>query len=720
MKRFICFLIIVLSFNLVLVAQNKNFTMEDVVINSYTSLAPSTLKQLQWLPREYSYSYVEEDGTNKWLIKGFASSGKKAELFSLDDFAEELKDHKLNAPEEFPTVTWIDDLNLILQAEHMLFSYSVESGSFDVRATLVPGSEDVTLSEDKSQVAFTYKNNLYIALNEIENKHITSDGKYGITNGKSASRNEFGISSGIFWSPKSNYLAFYREDLSYVSDYPILDITTTPAKVENVKYPMAGGLTSVVSIGVYNLVNKGLTWLKIDGPKDQYLTSVTWSPDEKHIFVGHLNRDQNHFQLAKYNAVSGEKIKILFEEKDEQYVEPIKQLQFLPNEPNKFVWFSQRDGYTHLYLYNTEGEMIKQLTKGKWVVTDYLGFDKKGDYFYIVGTMDSPLERQLYKINLMDVDLIRKLTKKIGTHKIIKHSSLRYFIDLFSSITIPNEIAILTEKGDVYGVMHKAVNPVKDYAIGLTKIFSIKADDDSTNLYCRMIYPHDFDENKKYPVIIYVYGGPHKQMVKDRWEIGEYAFWFNYMAQKGYIIFTLDNRGTGFRGLEFEQVIHRRLGTIELQDQLTGLKYLYTLPYINKERVGVYGWSYGGFMATTLMTRANGAFKAGVAGGAVIDWKYYEAMYTERYMDTPQQNRDGYEKANLLNHIKNLDGKLLVVHGTKDPTVLWQHTLKFCEEAVKLNIPLDYFPYLGHPHHVSGTDKIHLYNKISNYFLDNL
>jgi len=720
MKRLIYFIIIALLFNLVSVAQDKNFTMEDVVINSYTSLAPSTLKQLQWLPNEYSYSFVEEDGIDKWLIKGFASSGKKTQLLSFNDFADELIDYDIKAPKEFPTITWIDDLTFDLLQENMLFSYSVESSSFEVRATFPPGSEDVTYSKDKSQVAFTYKNNLYIVLNEKENKHITSDGKYGVTNGKPASRNEFGIERGIFWSPKSNYLAFYHEDLSYVSDYPILDITTTPAQIEKIKYPMAGDLTPVVTIGIYNMLNKEVTWLKTDGPKDQYLTNVTWSPDEKHIFVGHLNRDQNHFQLVKYDAVSGEKVKLLFEEKDEQYVEPLNQLEFLSNDPTKFIWISRRDGWKHLYLYGTDGEMKKQLTKGKWEVTEYLGTDKKGNYLYVVGTMESPLERHLYKISFQDEEIYKRLTTKIGTHEILKHRSMRYFIDMFSSITTPNEITILTEKGDAYGIIHKAPNPIKDYAVGQTKLFSIMADDDSTDLYCRMIYPSDFNENNNYPVIVYVYGGPHNQMVKDKWAFGKYAFWFNYMAQKGYIIFTLDNRGSGNRGLEFEQVIHRRLGTVELQDQLTGLEYLYSLPYINKERVGVYGWSYGGFMATTLMTRSNGAFKVGVAGGAVIDWKYYKAMYTERYMDTPQQNRDGYENASLLNHIKNLDGKLLEVHGSIDPCVVWQHTLKLCEEAVNLNIPLDYFPYLGHPHHVSGTDKIHLYNKISNYFLDNL
>ncbi|MCK5457837.1 MAG: DPP IV N-terminal domain-containing protein, partial [Melioribacteraceae bacterium] len=421
---------------------------------------------LKWLPNEYSYSYIEEAGESKWLAKGFATSGKKAQIVSLNDLSNQLNAYNIKAPTKFPTVTWIDDLNFSFKEENKLFTYSVDGSDLNLRATFPDETEDVTLSEDKSQAAFTHENNLFIVLNEKENKQITTDGKYGVTNGKSVSRNEFGIKGGIFWSPKSNYLAFYHENLSHVTDYPILDITTTPAEVENIKYPMAGNITPVVSIGIYNLLNKELVWLKIDGPKDQYLTNVTWGPNEKYLYVGHLNRDQNHLQLVKYDAATGKKVKVLFEEKDEQYVEPQKQLQFLTNDPNKFIWFSQRDGWNHLYLYNSNGVMIKQLTKGKWVVTDYLGFDKKGEDFYVVGTMDSPMERNLYKVNLQDGKFVKKLTKNIGTHKILEHSSMRYFIDIFSSTTTPKEISILTERGDIYGKIHNSKNPIKDYAIG--------------------------------------------------------------------------------------------------------------------------------------------------------------------------------------------------------------------------------------------------------------
>ena len=714
--RIITFLFLSLS----VFAQNKTFTMEDVVFNSYTSLAPSTLKQLKWLPNEYSYSYVEKDDNGIVLVKGFATSGKKAQLVSLETLADELESYNVENVKKFPTITWQNDFVFHFQADNKLFSYSVEDDDLELLATMPDGSENVIFSNDFNQIAFTNGNNLFIVVEDDENKKITTDGKYGITNGMIVSRNEFGIDKGIFWSPNSNYVAFYHEDLSQVTNYPLVDISTKPASLKNIKYPMAGENSPIVSLGVYNIHKGEVTWLKTDGKKDQYLTSVTWGPDEKYIYVGQLNRDQNHLRLVKYDANTGEKVKLLFEEKDEQYVEPQHQLQFLKNEPNKFVWFSQRDGWMHLYLYNTDGDMLKQLTKGNWVVTDFLGFDKKRDNLFIVATKDSPIERHLYKIDFKDEKYIRKLTISPGTHRIKAHSSMRYFIDEFSSIKTPKEFSILTDKGQVYGVFHKSQNPIAEYAVGETKLFTIKADDDSTDLYCRMIYPPNFDKTKKYPVIVYVYGGPHAQLVTNTWGYGRYAFWFKYMAQQGYIIFTLDNRGSANRGLEFEQAVHRQLGTLEIQDQLTGLKYLNGLKYVHPARIGVYGWSYGGFMTTSLMTRTNGAYKVGVAGGAVIDWDYYEVMYTERYMDTPQQNPDGYEKANLLNHIKNLNGKLLEVHGTVDPTVVWQNTLQLAKKAADLNIPLDYYPYPGHPHGIGGKNALHLYNKISNYFLDNL
>ncbi len=284
---------------------------------------------------------------------------------------------------------------------------------------------------------------------------------------------------------------------------------------------------------------------------------------------------------------------------------------------------------------------------------------------------------------------------------------------------IPSVTQIIDNNGKTITGLNKSSNPLLDYKISRPKIFTLKTGND-IDLYCRIILPTDFDSTKSYPVIVYVYGGPHAQLVTNRWYLGRYDFWFQYMAQNGYIVFTIDNRGSDNRGLEFEQSTFRHLGTKEIEDQLVGINYLKSLSYVDSNRIGVFGWSYGGFMTTSLMLRTNDTYKVGVGGGAVIDWKYYEIMYTERYMDTPETNPEGYEEASLLNYVDNLNGKLLLVHGTSDPVVVWEHTLEFAKKTAHMNKPLDYFPYVGHGHGVRGKDAIHLYNKISNYFFDNL
>ncbi|HEY6905822.1 MAG TPA: prolyl oligopeptidase family serine peptidase, partial [Ignavibacteriaceae bacterium] len=312
---------------------------------------------------------------------------------------------------------------------------------------------------------------------------------------------------------------------------------------------------------------------------------------------------------------------------------------------------------------------------------------------------------------------MKRITSAGGVHDVTGNGN-NLFIDSYSSQDVPGITNIVDINGKVLNNILTAGNPLLDYRIGKTKIFTMK-DDAGFDLYCRMITPPDFDSTRKYPVIVYVYGGPHEQLIVDDW-LGGGTLWFNYMAEKGYIIFTLDNRGSAYRGLRFEQEIFRHLGSKEIEDQVEGVIYLKSLSYVDSTRMGVHGWSYGGFMTTSLMTRTPDLFKVGVAGGSVIDWDYYEVMYTERYMDTPQTNPEGYAESNLLNYVGNLKGKLLMIHGTSDPVVVWQQDLMFCKKAADLNIPLDYFPYPGQEHGVTGKDKLHLYSKITSYFDDAL
>ena len=699
-------------------AQEKTFTTEDVVFGSYYSLAPTHLKQLNWIPNSDAYSYVKNFEGSDVLVKGFATSPKEENIVSLESLSEKMKAMNVKAPTHFPKITWIAKDKFQFFRDSLLLEYSTAKGEVSIVNKTFKSAENIQLAPDKKQIAFTIKNNLYYS-KDGKIIAVTNDNNPGIVNGHTVHRVEFGINKGIFWSPKSNYIAFYRKDETMVTDYPIVDLTTRPATCKPIKYPMAGMTSQQVTLGIYDVRSGKKVFLKTGTPKDHYLTCVTWEPSEKFIYVAILNRDQNDLHLIKYDVKNGNPVDTLFEETDEKYVHPEHPLTFVPGHPNEFLWRSQRDGWDHLYLYNTNGKLLKQVTKGNWVVLDLLGFDKSGENIFITSTKESPIERHLYKVNLKS-GAMTKLTKGHGVHRPMVNSEGNYFIDRFNSMTVPGITAVFDSRGNETKIIHKSENPIKDYKLGKTKIIKIKAADGKTDLYMRIVYPVNFDSTKKYPVIDYVYGGPGVQLILNSWPVGRYAFWFQEMAQKGYLVFTVDNRGSANRGLKFEQATFRHLGTIEVKDQLAAVNYLKQFQYVDTTRMGVFGWSFGGFMTTSLMTRTN-AFKVGVGGGAVIDWRYYEVMYTERYMDTPQMNPEGYKESSLLNYVENLRGKkLLLVHGTSDPTVVWQHTLLFAKKAADLDVPLDYFPYVGHHHGVVGRDAIHLYNKITNYFLDNL
>jgi len=708
--------LIVLLLTNFIYAQKNNLTIEDVVINSYSKLAPSDLRMIKWLPNEAAYTFIEKNLDEFTLVKGIASSGKKESLLSLEKLNQLLKANSLEGISYFPSIDWIDDNSFLFWKDNYLIKVSLADKNLEVINKTIPEAEDLSIAPNNIYTAFTKDYNLFISLGLNKSVQLTENGAYDLTYGKSVSRNEFGIDRGMFWSPNSNFLAFYKEDLREVTDYPILDIDKQPAKVENIKYPFAGAKSTLVSIGVYNIQSGSTTWLNLGDNFDKYYTSITWSPDEKFLYLAELNRDQNHLSLNKYDVASGEKVSQLFSENDEEFVEPKNPLYFVPKS-DKFIWVSQRDGWNHLYLYNSNGKLQKQLTKGEWVITSFLGFDAQGENAFIISTKESPIERHLYKVNIKTAEMT-KLTYGKGVHNIQMHHSGFYFIDKFSNIETPREIRIIDYRGN-FTTIHKAENPLQNFRTGKVRLLSLKTED-NTDLYCKMVYPVDFDSTKKYPVIFYVYGGPGVQLVFNNWEYGRYAFWAQKMAEEGYIVFTLDNRGSANRGEKFEQATFRKLGTVEVHDQLIGLKYLKSLSFVDTNQFGVFGWSYGGFMTTSLMLRSNNQFKVGVAGGAVIDWNYYEVMYTERYMDTPQTNPDGYKEASLLNYVNNLNGKLLLVHGTSDPTVVWQNTLLFAQKAMQLNKSLEYYPYVGHEHGVAGRDNLHLYNKITNYFLDNL
>ena len=564
--------------------------------------------------------------------------------------------------------------------------------------------------------------NLFIRNADGREKEVGNhDGSREIVYGQAVHRNEFGIEKGTFWSPDGKKLAFYRMDQSMVTDYPQVDLFERVAKHTPDKYPMAGMTSHKVTIGIADVVADSdgkSVYLNVGDPTDRYFTNIQWAPDGKSIYLFEVNRDQNHTSLDQYSVETGEKMRTLYEEKDEKYVEPLHPISFLPWDKEKFLLWSQKDGYMHLYLMNTEGRMLKQLTKGAFVVSKIAGFCQKTKSVIILSNEIHPLQMNFFAVNI-ETGKRTLIDSGRGVHSGTLSESGLYLLDSYSEPDIPHNIDIVNTQNKKRVNYLTAANPWAGYKIPQYLSGSIKAADGITDLYYRMVRPADFDASKKYPTVVYVYGGPHAHNVDARW-LWASRSWETYMAQKGYIIFILDNRGSENRGKDFEQVTFRHLGQEEMKDQMCGVEYLKSLPYVDADRLGVHGWSYGGFMTISLMTNYPDVFKVGVAGGPVIDWKWYEVMYGERYMDTPESNPEGYAQASLLNKAKNLKGRLQIITGMNDPTVVPQHCLMFLNACSEAGTQPDFFAYPGEGHNMMGHKSVHLHQRITQYFEDYL
>ncbi len=693
-------------------AQNQKFTMAEAVNGLRSNLAVKNVSQFAWSNDGKTYTQAVKNG---YLITDI-KTGKTDTLVSLNQLNRNLAEDK-----KLKTLSGVKFLNAnsgyySQKGEYFLMEKAGNSWNVKSFAKADEGAENLMLLSDNQTLLYTVKNNLYIQKNG-KTTAITSDTDENILNGQSVHRNEFGINGGIFAAPNNAKIAFYRMDQTMVTDYPVIDWSVTPAKNVNIKYPMAGAKSHEVSLGVYDVKTNSTKFLNIEGDKEQYLTAITWSPDSKYIFVGVLNRDQNHLKMNQYDASSGNFVKTIFEEKSDKYVEPQHPLTFFPNSNTDFIWQSQRTGYNHLFHYNTEKGLVSQLTKGNWLVTDLLGFNEKRKEIYYVSTQETPLEKHIYKINWSNFRT-QRLDKTPGVHSAVLSKDGNFVYDSYSNATTPRIVNLInTQTLETKNIITSA-NPLQNYKRPEIKNVTLNAND-GTPLYGKLILPTEFNPEEKYPVIVYLYNGPHLQLVTNGFPASG-NLWYEYMAQNGYIVFTMDGRGSSNRGLAFEQAVFRNLGELEMKDQLEGVEYLKSLPYVDSTRMGVHGWSYGGFMTTNLMTTYPDVFKVGVAGGPVIDWNMYEIMYTERYMDTPQTNPEGYKKSNLADKVQNLKGKLLMIHGAQDDVVVWQHSIKFLKAAVDKGIQLDYFVYPGHAHNVLGKDRVHLMQKVTDYFNQHL
>ena len=578
-------------------------------------------------------------------------------------------------------------------------------------------------------VAFVKDCNLYVTDAQGNTRTLTKDGSREIVYGQSVHRDEFGIYKGTFWSNDGTKLAFYRMDQSMVTDYPLVDIDTRIATEAPEKYPMAGETSHKVEVGIYDMKSGKTVYLNTGNPSDRYFTNIAWAPDNKTIYLIEINRAQTDYKLDAYNPTTGEKIKTLYTEHNDKYVHPMNAISFLPWDSSKFILQSDKDGYNHLYLFDVSGKLLRQVTSGKWTVLDLVGYNTKTRSAIILSTEKSPIQNNAYAVNIASGKRTL-LDNGKGCHLNTadasgKHhgpalsASGAYLYDKYTEPDVPRNINIVNTATAKNVEYFKADNPWKGYYQPQFSCGTIKAADGTTDLYYRMVKPQDFDPSKKYPTVVYVYGGPGVRNVEARWHYASRS-WETYMAQKGYILFILDNRGSSDRGVAFEQATWHHLGVEEMKDQMKGVEFLKSLSYVDADRMGVHGWSFGGFMTTSLMTTYPDVFKVGVAGGPVIDWKWYEVMYGERYMGTPQNKAEGYAESSVLPKAKNLKGKLQVIIGMNDPVVVPQHALSFLKECIKDGTQPDFFVYPGEPHNMRGHQSVHLHERITQYFEDYL
>jgi dipeptidyl-peptidase-4 len=715
MKKYF-FLLPFLSICLFISAQNKLLTIEDALVKNRSALAPENLRQLQFVYGTEDYVYLKKINNQDVWVKGNFKSAEQ-NFLSLDDLNQKLNAAGYDALTAMPMIQFNKSPEWIMTANGNRIALNPTTNKARVIIDKSILNKDIVEESNAGYVAYVEDYNLFVTDGKTT-KQVTTDGSKDIVYASSVHREEFGIMKGTFWSNNGKQLAFYRMDQSMVTDYPIVNWTTTPASVDMIKYPMAGDKSHHVTVGVYNAETQSTIYLQTGEPAEQYLTNIAWSPDDKSVFIAVLNRAQNEMKLNQYAASTGAFIKTLFEEKDEKYVEPLVPMLFVKNNPSQFIWQSNRDGWNHLYLYDINGTLLKQLTKGNWEVTEVKGFDTKGENLFYTSTEESSITRNLYRINLKKGTSAR-ITQTPGNHYTQVSTSGNTVIDNFSTADIPRTVRLIYAKSLKDKIVFNASNPVADYSLGKMSIFTI-SNKNGIPLYCRLYKPVNFDSTKKYPVVVYWYGGPHAQLILNSWNGGSGDYWFQYMAERGYVVFTLDPRGSDNRGKEFEQVIHRQAGVPQMEDLMSGIDYLQAQNYVDKNRMGLFGWSYGGFMTIDFMLNHPDVFKVAVAGGPVTDWRYYEIMYGERYMDTPQENPQSYAETDLTKKVQNLKGKLLLIHGLQDPVVVQQHSVRFVRAAIDKNVQVDYMIYPGHEHNVLGKDRAHLYQKITDYFTENL
>jgi dipeptidyl-peptidase 4 len=702
----------------------KAITVED--FTTKTTFAAKSVTGINWMKDGKFYSALDE---NK-IVKYDITTGQAVEI---------LVDGKaLNPQIEIEDYAFSADESKVLLAtgQQSIYRHSYTADYFvHDRATkatqkLSGGGRQsyASFSPDGTKVGFVRLNNLfYVDLKDMHETQVTNDGKFNeIINGTTdwVYEEEFSFVVGFYWSPDGKKLAYYRFDESAVKQYNLQKWNKGQLYPEDYKfkYPKAGEANSAVEIWVYNLDTKQKVKANLGEEKDIYVPRVTWTKDPNLVSVKKLNRLQNSLEIFHVNANDG-KANLIVTEKRPTYVdlEFIDDLKYL-SDGKQFIMSSEASGYKHFYLYSVTGTLVKQLTTGNYDVADLIGFDEKSKILYYTSREVSPMENQLFSVSLDGKKKLR-LTPSAGNHSINMSPDCQFYIDHHGSSSTPVVASLYKTKGNVVVKVleknEKLAAAIAEYGIVNKEFFTVKAND-GTILNGFMLKPKDFDANKTYPVLIYQYSGPGSQNVTNIWG-GNHFYFHQMLTQKGYIVALIDTRGTGGRGENFKKITYKQLGKYELEDILTTGKYLGSLDYIDESRMGVWGWSYGGYMSSLAMTKGAGLFKLGIAVAPVTNWRYYDTVYTERYLQTPQENAEGYDQNSPTTYAANLQGKFLLIHGTGDDNVHMQNSIAFQEGLINAGKQFDLFYYPDKTHSIlGGKTRLHLYTMMSDYITTNL
>lgn len=721
------FFAVALTFSTQAVIAQKTITLEDIF--QKRTFYPDFVWGINHMDDGEHYSTIEyeADGGQKIVSTDYKTGLEQTIVFS----NEWVTDDDLGF--EFDSYEISPDKKKILFATQTEYIYR-HSTKADYVIWDIASKTMVRLSEGSKQmyplfapasdkIAFVQDNNLFIySLSTGATSQLTNDGTINkIINGASdwVYEEELELTRGFEWSADGNRIAFYRFDETNVPEFNMAKYGSLYPTDYTFKYPKVGEENSKVSIHIFDLTTGQTTKLNVSNAETEYIPRIKWTHDPQLLSVQRMNRHQNKVDLLFVNTATGE-VKTLFTESSDYYISITDNLTFLDN-GKQFLWTSEQDGYNHIYLFGLDGKLVNQVTKGPWDVMNFLGVDQKSGLVYYVSSEVSPLERHIYSVKLNGKKQAR-LTDGTGTHEIEFSKNFKYGLHTFSNTSTPYQITIADNKLKEIRLLKDNTalkKNAEDYGTTTKAFFSFKTPE-GNDLNGWMIKPPDFDPAKKYPVLMYVYGGPGSQTVKNGWG-NRNDYWFYYLAQQGYIIASVDNRGTGARGEHFKKITYLKLGEYETQDQIAAAKHLSSLAYVDGNRIGIFGWSYGGYMSSNCLFRAADVFKSAIAVAPVTHWKYYDTIYTERFMRTYEENKKGYDNGSPITHAKGLEGKFLLIHGTADDNVHFQNSVEMVAALVEAGKQFDSFYYPDKNHGISGRNtSLHLYTMMTRFLIENL